>query len=308
MRNTIHFTAVRDLNREPQASGIAPGLLTLMLATLAITACKPSTENTPTASTAAASSAGTPAANIPDDAPPSDQPQSQDLIDAVKDADLAPPPSDPRDFNGVWFPEGGGPNGGPRERIPYLPGKEPPPPKLGAGEAAASNAVICVPSVNGFGGAGGGMVDLYVQNDKELVALFEEHSHRRQILIGVEHPKKIEPSVTGHSVAKWDGDTLVVDTIGIMDEDIIRSGKPHVASALHVTERIRKVRDGRYLEHQVTYDDPTTYSKPYTRTWTERWRPDLDINENICEQAFDRFQIVDGRIVTGNTAPSEKKQ
>lgn len=308
MHNTLNFIAAAEPHRATQVGSATRGLLALVIsATLALAACKPSGDTPASpASTANTSSAGasTPKADIPADAPASDKPQSEDLVLAVKDSDLAPPTADPRDFNGVWFPDM---SYAPRVRPPYLPGKEPPPPKLTAGEAAASNAVLCVPSVNGFGGAGGGMVDLYVQTDKDLVSFFEEHSHRREIRIGAKHPKNVMPSITGDSVAEWDGDTLVVDTIGLMNEDIIRENKPRVASALHVTERIRKVRDGHYLEHQVTYDDPTQFVKPYTETWGERWRPDMDINENICEQAFDRFQIVDGHIVTSNTAPSETK-
>jgi hypothetical protein len=257
----------------------------------------PAASTQPTKDPAAKS--GLVSSDIPADAPPADELATEDLVRAVKDSDLAPPSADPRDFNGVWFPDRTYKEG-PREKPQYLPGKEPQKPKLADNEAAVSDSVLCLPSAR-FGGSGGGMLDLYVQNAKELVHFSEENADRRQILIGAEHPQQVAPSVTGHSVAHWDGDTLVVDTVAVMDTDVLKKGEARKASPLHVVERIRKVRDGHYLEHQVTYDDPSRFVKPYTTTWGERWRPDMNIGEHVCEEGFDRFQIVNGRVITPNT-------
>jgi hypothetical protein len=251
------------------------------------------------------SGSGLVSSDIPPDAPRADQPATEDLVRAVKDSDLAPPSADPRDFNGVWFPDRTYKDGT-REQPQYLPGREPPKLQLADNEAVASDSVLCLPSVR-FTGAGGGMVDLYVQNERELVQFSEENADRRQILLGVEHPRQIVPSVVGHSVAHWEGNTLVVDTVALMDTTFLKSGAARKASPLHVVERIRKVRDGHYLEHQVTYEDPDKFVKPYTTTWGERWRPDMNIGEHVCEEGFDRFQIVNGRVITPNTSSSEVK-
>jgi len=267
----------------------------------------PSTESArPAASpTGADTESGLVSSDIPADAPAADQLASEDLVRAVKDSDLAPPSAEPRDFSGIWFPDRTYKDGT-REKPQYLPGKEPPKPKLAEGEALASDSVLCLPSVR-FGGSGGGMLDLYVQNERELVHFSEENADRRQILIGAKHPQALTPSVVGHSVAHWEENTLVVDTVGLMGTDVLKNGEARKASSLHVVERIRKVRDGHYLEHQITYEDPATFVKPYTTTWGERWRPDMNIGEHVCEEGFDRFQIVNGRVITPNTSRSETK-
>lgn len=249
-----------------------------------------------------AARSGLVSSDIPEDAPRADELATEDLVRSVKDSDLAPPSADSRDFNGVWFPDRSYKDGL-REKPQYLPGKEPPRPKLAQGEALASDSVLCLPEVR-FGGSGGGMLDMYVQNEKELVHFSEENADRRQILIGAEHPRQITPSVVGHSVAHWEADTLVIDTVGLMDTEVLKNREARKASSLHVIERIRKVRDGRYLEHQVIYDDPARLVKPYTTTWGERWRPDMNIGEHVCEEGFDRFEIVDGRVITPNTSPN----
>jgi hypothetical protein len=253
----------------------------------------------------AGTESGLVSSDIPADAPAADQLASEDLVRAVKDSDLAPPSAEPRDFSGIWFPDRAYKDGT-REKPQYLPGKEPPKPQLAEGEALASDSVLCLPSVR-FGGSGGGMLDLYVQNERELVHFSEENADRRQILIGAQHPQALTPSVVGHSVAHWEADTLVVDTVGLMETDVLKHREARKASSLHVVERIRKVRGGHYLEHQVTYDDPATFVKPYTTTWGERWRPDMNIGEHVCEEGFDRFQIVNGRVITPNTSRSETK-
>lgn len=274
----------------------------LFIAAALLSACKPQTE----ASTSAGGSAapGLVSSDIPPDAPPPDSLASEDLVRAVKDSDLAPPSADPRDFNGVWFPDRDYKEGV-REQPQYLPGKEPVKLQLDASEAALSDSVLCLPLLL-FRGSGGGMLDMYVQNERELVLFAEENADRRQIFIGARHPRQVVASVQGHSVAHWDGDTLVVDTVGIMDSDLLKNGEPRRASSLHVVERIRKVREGRYLEHQVTYEDPSRFVKPYTVTWGERWRPDMNLGEHVCEEGFDRYEIVNGRVLTPNTAPEEK--
>lgn len=242
------------------------------------------------------------ASDRPADAPPPDVPQSEDLVRAIQDSALAPPSADPRDFNGVWFPDRSY-SAGPHEKPRYRPGKAPAKPVLADGEAAASDSVLCIPEAR-FNGAGGGMVDLYLQTARELVLFSEEDADRRHILIGTAHARPLTASVTGDSVAHWEGDTLVVDTVGLVDPDRLRTGLLPRASHLHVTERIRKVRNGHYLEHQVTYADPTTLVSPYTTTWGERWRPDMNIGEQVCEEGFDRFTIVNDRIITPNTRPA----
>jgi hypothetical protein len=95
-----------------------------------------------------------------------------------------------------------------------------------------------------------------------LLLYDQDHSVRRVYIDGRGHPANLRPAWNGHSIGRYDGDSLVIDTVGIKDKvwvDI--SGHPHT-DALRVTERVRRVQPGR-LEIEVTIDDPQTYKKPW---------------------------------------------
>jgi hypothetical protein len=76
----------------------------------------------------------------------------------------------------------------------------------------------------------------------------------------------------GHSIGKYEGDTLVVDTVGLNDKTRIdRAGHPH-SDALHVVERIRRLNP-KALEYEVMIDDPKAYKKPWTRKMVQDLLP-----------------------------------
>ena len=91
-----------------------------------------------------------------------------------------------------------------------------------------------------------------VQTPTVLVMLFEGNIHTyRQIFLDQEHPKDLDPTWYGHSTGKWDGDTLVIDTIGFNDKFWFDfAGHPHTEQ-LHVIERFRRrdLRQSRYGHH-----------------------------------------------------------
>jgi hypothetical protein len=98
--------------------------------------------------------------------------------------------------------------------------------------------------------------------DMVLLMYDQDHGVRRVYMDGRGHPASLRPAWNGHSVGRYDGDTLVIETVGIKDKvwvDIL--GHPHT-DALRVTERIRRV-DPKRLEIEVTIDDPKTYKKPW---------------------------------------------
>ncbi len=84
----------------------------------------------------------------------------------------------------------------------------------------------------------------------------------RFIRINGEHPKNLKPSWMGDSIGHWEGDTLVVDTIGFNDKGTIEDGVYHT-SKLHMTERLSKSPDGKFLVMIYTYDDPGSTTKPF---------------------------------------------
>lgn len=102
---------------------------------------------------------------------------------------------------------------------------------------------------------------------------------------GREHPKDPDPTWMGHSIARWDGDTFVVDTIGLMGNDktwLDKMGHPH-SEALHLVERYRRV-DPNTLVVDLTFDDPKAYQKPWTGQAVFDLWPDWEIAEmHACE-------------------------
>jgi hypothetical protein len=94
----------------------------------------------------------------------------------------------------------------------------------------------------------------------------------------------------GDSIGTWEGDTLVVDSIGFNDKTWLdRGGHPH-SDQLHVTERLRRT-DQNTLQIAVTMEDPKAYTKPWGGTMTFGLRPKWNISEMICEDNvnFDSF-------------------
>ena len=105
-----------------------------------------------------------------------------------------------------------------------------------------------------------------IQIPGRVLILFEwDHLVRQIFMDGQELPEDPDPIWLGYSIGRWDGDTLVVDTIGLTDQTWLDSvGHPHT-EALHVVERIRRV-DADTLEIDFTFDDPKAYTKPWTST------------------------------------------
>jgi len=97
------------------------------------------------------------------------------------------------------------------------------------------------------------------------------------------HKDELVLTYYGASTGKWDGDTLVVDTVGFNEKFwFTNGGLPHT-EALHLTERLTR-SDFSTLKYQVTVDDPQAYTRPWSGGWTIQWVPDEDIQEYFCEE------------------------
>ena len=122
-----------------------------------------------------------------------------------------------------------------------------------------------------------------VQFPELIVILYEESTLYRQIFLdGRELPKEPNPTWMGYSVGHWDGDTLVVDTAGFNDQVWIWSGHPHT-EALRTIERFRR-RDFGHMELQVAFNDPKTYTMPWTLLFDLQLVPDTELLESICNE------------------------
>jgi hypothetical protein len=110
------------------------------------------------------------------------------------------------------------------------------------------------------------------------------HSFRQVFMDGRKHPAELDPTWYGHSIGSWQGDTLVIDTVGYNDKFWFdRRGHPHT-EMLHTIERWTR-KDMGHMENRVTIDDPGAYTKPFTMTFTATLSPPGDeILEYICQE------------------------
>lgn len=90
-----------------------------------------------------------------------------------------------------------------------------------------------------------------------------------------------EPTYSGDSVGHWEGDTLVIDTVGIRAEAQLSRGVPLDSDATHIVERIRLI-DANTLEWKKTVENPEILTKPWTTTITKKLKKDEDFSEAYC--------------------------
>jgi len=212
------------------------------------------------------------------------------------------------DFSGTWerYPDPYGP-----ERFP----EDPPPPAGGPtlkepyateyrklnqrkaegmkkGKPVADPSTQCLPE-----GMPTIMAAVYpielLQTSREIVVLAEFLTQTRRIYLNEKMPavEDISPGYNGYSVGRWQGDTLVVETIGLR-EDVKFMGIPRSAQ-MKVTERLRLTGPG-LLENQITIDDPTVLAKPYQFTFGYKRNPEYRIMEYICDNNRNRFDAEGG--------------
>ena len=125
----------------------------------------------------------------------------------------------------------------------------------------------------------------FVHTKGLLLLLFEHEPHYRQIFLdGRAHPQQADPTWMGHSVGRWEGDTLVVDTTGFNDKSwlIFATGLPHT-EMLHMIERYRRPDLG-HLQVDLRLEDPGTFTKPVERHMTWQLAPGEEILEDICTE------------------------
>ncbi|MDR0780107.1 MAG: hypothetical protein LBF16_05355 [Pseudomonadales bacterium] len=111
------------------------------------------------------------------------------------------------------------------------------------------------------------------------------HSWRTIYMDGREHPSldDYDPTYFGHSIGKWEGDTLVVDSVHFNERFWFArrpTGMVHT-DALHLIERLSRP-DYNTLHYEVTIDDPKAYTRPWTASWNVPWIEE-DIEEYFCQ-------------------------
>jgi hypothetical protein len=122
-----------------------------------------------------------------------------------------------------------------------------------------------------------------LQMSTRVVIIHEGPQVMRQIYMNREHPKDLEPTYSGDAIGKWEGDALVVDTIGFNDKTWLDGGGLPHSEVLHVIERIRRV-DHDTLVDDITIEDPMAYTKPLTNQQVYKLKPGWEIQEYVCEE------------------------
>ena len=113
------------------------------------------------------------------------------------------------------------------------------------------------------------------------------HTWRVVHMDGRPHPETLRPTYLGHSIGRWEGDTLVIDSRGFNEQQWLAGPYP-TTRQLHLTERISRP-SLRTLVYEATIDDPGAYTAPWSMTWTisetskSSWIPDGEIFEFICQ-------------------------
>jgi len=123
-----------------------------------------------------------------------------------------------------------------------------------------------------------------VQTPGVTFMLYERDTTYRQVYTdGRKLPEDPQPSWLGYSVGKWEGETLVVDTIGFNDRGWLDARAHTHSEALHLTERFHRLDFG-HMELQLTINDPETYTKPFTVKLKQHMLPDTDLLESFCAE------------------------
>ncbi len=210
----------------------------------------------------------------------------------------AQPAGQPPDLGGVWGIYRGGPGSDPKFRPPapsplvLKPEYDKPYQERRAREAAAaqrgeqldSTGVHCIP----YGVPTMMSIAIYpvefIQTPKQITIISEAFSEVRRVYL--DRPQwKIEdvaPGYYGRSVGHWEGDTLVVDTVGIKPAVSGYRGMPH-SPQMRVTERIALLSP-EILHDQITIDDPVVLEKPFTYTVAFKRMPaDYEMVEFVCD-------------------------
>ena len=153
-------------------------------------------------------------------------------------------------------------------------------------KAFPNSASLCLPQGVPYmlSAAVGGPVQI-LETPGQVTLISDAYNEMWFIYLNQKHPPRedIEPSYHGDSVGHWEGDTLVVDSIGFNTRTTLdQVGMPH-SEDMHVITRIRRV-DPKTLEFHITIDDPKTFSKPWSKRQVyKKSADDARISEVVCE-------------------------
>jgi hypothetical protein len=153
-----------------------------------------------------------------------------------------------------------------------------------AGKIAFTARSSCLPAgVPGFMAYGGANPVYFIQTPKQVWMVFSGDAQVRRIYLDVPHSANPKPSWYGESVGHYEGDTLVIDTIGQNSKTFVDPYRTPHTEKLHVVERWRMVDGGKAMEASFTVDDPDTFVEPWSGMRRYR-RVEQDMIEEVCAE------------------------
>lgn len=206
------------------------------------------------------------------------------------------PSTDPRDLSGLWRV-----NRVPGVLLPFYLGSNLPFTPAAqqrfeyANEMSARGTQLATPHImcrpTGVSQAVGPIAPVYVLQNEEKLAfvVMDEIRDLRQVYFADAHPADLQPSYVGSSIAHWEGDELVIETIGYNGRGVLEN-VVH-SEQLRMTQRLRKSADGKSLAIDITLEDPAIFTQPVQLkrewSWVNGQQPiEFDCEENPREDNF----------------------
>jgi hypothetical protein len=121
----------------------------------------------------------------------------------------------------------------------------------------------------------------FLQTAQQVRMMHQHDNDVRRIYLNVPHSANVKPSWYGESVGHYEGDTLVVDTIGLNAKTFVDNFRTPHSEKLHMVERLRLVEDGKFFEADVVIEDPAVFLKPLQVTKRSR-RVEAELAEWRC--------------------------
>jgi len=153
-----------------------------------------------------------------------------------------------------------------------------------AGKIAFTPRSSCMMAgVPGFMAFGGFQPYFFIQTPKQVWMIFSGDQQVRRIYMDAPHTAGPKPSWYGESVGHYEGDTLVVDTVGLNDKTFVDYYRTPHTEKMHVVERWKLIDNGARLQVQFTVDDPNTYYEPWSGMRNFR-RVQQTYSEEVCAE------------------------
>jgi hypothetical protein len=140
----------------------------------------------------------------------------------------------------------------------------------------------------------------FLQTPKVVYIVWQRDQIVRAIYLNVPHTQNPKPSWNGESVGHYEGDTLVVDTIGLTTKSFVDLFRTPHSEKLHVIERFRMIDGGKRLRIEITVDDPAAFVKPWkgTNMWERRATAKPVGPGDVTDTFAEEIRCMDGEMVS----------